>query len=179
MRREVCEFRWLHIRYEEVRDLLRDRLVALLRPAATAGSRRGDETLSTLAADLGGLHLERDIAVEVGRYEELGPPFPIVRYPVRWHDAAHPGLYPIMEGVLEAYPITGNRTQISVQGGYRPPLGPVGAAVDVLVLHRVADSAVEHFLEAFTQRVEAAWHDGRRDPPTPPRALSEPERTGG
>jgi hypothetical protein len=128
--------------------------------------------MTTIDAEVAGRRIERDVIVAIGPFTEMGPPLPILKVSLRWHAVDHPKLYPIMDGVLEAYPISGDRTQISLQGHYQPPLGRLGEALDTVALHHIAESSVEHFLETIAGRIREI-HD--RDAERPPAPLVEPE----
>ncbi len=155
MRREVCEFRWVEIPYAQVARLLADQAAELLRPAAASAARAGGT--ATLEVEYHGRRVAREVVLDLGQPDVRGAPFPIVRVPVSWHAAARPGLYPRMDGQLEAYPIGGGVTQLSFQGTYRPPLGAVGEAADSLLLHRVAEQSVDRFLRVVAQRLRHTW----------------------
>ena len=160
VKRELCEFRWLHIPYEAAADLLRKRSVELIGPAAEAGAHHARELLK-LDAEIAGRHVERIVELEVGEANEATGAFPILRLPIRWHAAEHSGLFPVMDGQLEAYPIDPERTQVSFQGEYEPPFGIIGEALDAMFLHRVAEESVQRFLRTVAQRLRHAWLDER------------------
>ena len=160
MKRELCEFRWLHIPYDAAAELLRNRPHEVIGPAAEAGAHHATELLQ-LDAEIGGRHVERMIELEVGDPDEASGAFPIVRLPIKWHAAEHSGLFPVMDGQLEAYPIDAERTQVSFQGEYQPPFGVVGEALDAMFLHRVAEESVQRFLRSVAQRLRHAWLDQR------------------
>ena len=173
VKHEVCEFRWLRIPYERVRTLLLTGAVDLLEPAASAGLAHSREVLTTLDAEVAGLHLEREVSISLGGFLDIGDPLPILKMPLQWHAANHPELYPVMDGTLEAYPISGDRTQLSIQGHYRPPFGRLGTAIDKLILHRIAEAAVEHFLDQIAERIHAEVNGATVDTEELP--LIEPE----
>lgn len=157
MQRELCEFRWEHIPYADVVRLLRERGSDFISPASEAGARRAEQRIVTLRADLAQRRVERQVSVDIGEPDVTSGPFPIIRIPVRWQSVEHPQLFPIMDGQLEAYPITPDRTQMSFAGRYQPPLGVVGDALDAAFLHRVAEESVQRFLRSFAQRLRHAW----------------------
>ncbi len=175
MKREVCEFRWEHIPYPEVAALLRARGAELILPSGEAGARRAERRMATLYAEVGKRQVARDVIVDVGEPEESGGPFPIVRIPVSWRAAEHSELFPVMDGQLEAYPIAADRTQMSFQGNYRPPLGRLGDTIDGLFMHRVAEESVQRFLRSFAQRLRHAWLEQRSG--TPKRTRAQHQQT--
>ena len=162
MKRELCEFRWLHIPYDAAAELLRDHPIELIGPAAEAGAHHASELLR-LDAEIAGRHVARKVELELGDPSETTGAFPIVRLPIKWRAAEHSGLFPVMDGQLEAYPIDAERTQVSFQGEYEPPFGLVGEALDAMFLHRVAEESVQRFLRAVAQRLRHAWLGRRND----------------
>lgn len=155
MRREVCEFRWVEVPYAQAARLLADQAAELLRPAAASAARAAGT--ATLEVEYHGRRVTREVVLDLGQPRVTDAPLPIVRLPVSWHAAVRSGLYPRMDGQLEAYPIGGDITQLSFQGTYQPPLGAVGDAADSLLLHRVAEQSVARFLRVVAQRLRRAW----------------------
>lgn len=70
------------------------------------------------------------------------------------------GLFPVLDADLTLTPDGANRAHLELVGGYRPPLGPTGAALDRAIMGRIADATIRSLLE----RVAAAI----TDPPTGP-----------
>ncbi len=67
---------------------------------------------------------------------------------LRW-EAAGPGggLLPVLDADLTLAPVAESVTTLQLAGSYRPPLGKVGAALDRVVLRRVAVATIRGFLE--------------------------------
>lgn len=65
---------------------------------------------------------------------------------LRW-EASGPGggLFPVLDADLRLSP-DGDGSVLTLAGAYRPPLGPLGQALDRALLHRVATAAVRSFL---------------------------------
>jgi hypothetical protein len=79
------------------------------------------------------------------------------RLSLRWEDAHHPHLFPVLEAVLELAPLKSGRhqiTQIGIVGHYRPPFGVMGGLADRLAGEAVAEESVARFLEDVSRRVE-------------------------
>lgn len=167
MKTEVCEFRWLDVPYRRVRAVVLDNPPALIRPAAAGAVRHSGELLTTLGVEVAGHQVERQVEIALGEPVDLGAPLPIVKLPMRWHSAHHPDLFPVMDGVLEIYPISGDRTQLSMQGRYEPPFGRIGELLDGGLLHRVADGSVERFLDEIADAIlrSVTGNNGRAQPP--------------
>ncbi len=67
---------------------------------------------------------------------------------LRW-EAAGPGggLFPVLDADLTLAPVTDAETTLRLAGSYRPPLGKVGAMLDLVALRRVAVATLRGFLE--------------------------------
>ena len=65
---------------------------------------------------------------------------------LRW-EATGPGggLFPVLDADLRLAP-DGDGSVLTLAGAYRPPLGPLGQALDRALLHRVATATVRSFL---------------------------------
>jgi hypothetical protein len=65
---------------------------------------------------------------------------------LRW-EATGPGggLFPVLDADLRLAP-DGDGSVLTLAGAYRPPLGPLGQALDRALLHRVAATTVRSFL---------------------------------
>src|ERR1700744_1832964 len=55
------------------------------------------------------------------------------------------GLFPVLAADLRLGPAGDQVTRLTIAGAYRPPLGPLGEALDRVILHRVADATIRHF----------------------------------
>jgi hypothetical protein len=74
---------------------------------------------------------------------EVGEPAPTERF------------LPSFDGELGLHLQRGGRITLILDGRYRPPGGALGAAADVALLHRVARSTTERFLEDVAARLAA------------------------
>ena len=76
---------------------------------------------------------------------------------LEWTDAAHPHLFPQLEGTLEIAPVPHDGTpftQIGILARYRPPLGPLGAIGDRLVGADITDAALTALLDELADAVD-------------------------
>jgi hypothetical protein len=82
---------------------------------------------------------------------------------LRW-EARGPGgrLFPVLDADLMLTPAGENGALLTLAGAYRPPLGSLGAELDRLILHRVAEATIRNFLE----RVVTALADPTAADPT-------------
>ena len=65
---------------------------------------------------------------------------------IRW-EATGPGarLFPVLDADLRLASARDQVTLLTVAGVYRPPLGPLGEALDRVILHQVADATIRNF----------------------------------
>jgi hypothetical protein len=76
---------------------------------------------------------------------------------LEWTDAAHPHLFPQLEGTLEIVPVPHDGTpftQIGILARYRPPLGPLGAIGDRLVGAEITDAALTGWLDELADAAD-------------------------
>jgi hypothetical protein len=66
---------------------------------------------------------------------------------LRW-EVRGPGgrLFPVLDADLTLTPAGENAASLTLAGAYRPPLGGLGAGLDRLILHRVAEATIRNFL---------------------------------
>ena len=66
---------------------------------------------------------------------------------IRW-EATGPGgrLFPVLDADIRLAPAGERASLLTIAGSYRPPLGPLGEALDRAVLHRVAAATIRSFL---------------------------------
>jgi hypothetical protein len=70
-----------------------------------------------------------------------------VRIPLNWEATGTPGLFPRMDADLVLAAVGPELTHLEFRGTYRPPLGPIGRALDRALLHRVAEASVKGFVD--------------------------------
>jgi hypothetical protein len=70
-----------------------------------------------------------------------------VRIPLTWEATGTPGLFPRMDADLVLAAVGPELTHLEFRGTYRPPLGPIGRALDRALLHRVAEASVKSFVD--------------------------------
>jgi hypothetical protein len=76
---------------------------------------------------------------------------------LRWEDAGHPGLFPVLEARLELTPVAfglAPATHVGLVGRYRPPFGAFGGVADRLFGADVVDDSVGTFVEDLARRLE-------------------------
>jgi hypothetical protein len=101
-----------------------------------------------------GVDIRRNVRITIGEME-VWPRG--ARLPLRWEDAGQPGIFPVLDAVLEFSPVRSgahDMTQMTLFGHYQPPLGLVGDLADDVAGHRVVVESVEEFLDGLASRLE-------------------------
>jgi hypothetical protein len=124
-----------------VSEALTEDVEEILRRATTSA---GDHDDATLHAHVGPIDLAAGVAIEIGPMDETPLPSgrPALRIPIKWTATKAARAFPMMQAELTVYPLTATETQLELVGSYEPPLGPVGAALDAALLHRIAEVSV-------------------------------------
>ncbi len=152
MQRDVFHFQAVRVPFGVAHSCIRDEPHVLFGPFDHTA-----EIETLLDIELGGLVFGADVVVDIGDFEDSEGPLPVVRRSFSWRAADHAGLFPVLEGELEAYPLTAGETQLTFTCRYRPPMYVVGAAVDAVYLHRVAEGCIDRFFDRLVDRFETTW----------------------
>lgn len=147
--REFRAFDYVNRPYEQVRDALLADADAIFRAATQAAASRAHEVASGLHVNIGGLEIGAEIEITINEAEEkpgAGAWDVRTRLQLDWEAAKNPRLFPEMSGELDVYPLSAKETQLDFGGTYSPPFGPLGGAIDSLVLHRVAEASIHRFV---------------------------------
>ncbi len=75
--------------------------------------------------------------------------------PLTWKATWAEGLFPVLEADLEIAALGAERTQLSISGRYRPPLGAIGRVLDRALLHRVAEATIKDFLDGVGEALRS------------------------
>lgn len=120
---------------------------------AEGAYRRGER----LAVGPGGPALTASVELDVGE-----PVYgtDIVTIPFAWRATGAAWLFPHMEAELVLSPITPTLTHLTFRGRYRPPLQIVGAVLDKLAMHRIAEATVRSFLERLAEALTGGHRVG-------------------
>ena len=63
------------------------------------------------------------------------------------------GLFPVLDADLTVAPAGDRGTVLRMSGAYRPPLGPLGEALDRTILRRVAAATIRSFLARVAAQI--------------------------
>jgi hypothetical protein len=76
--------------------------------------------------------------------------------PIRWRPRQFSQLLPAIEADLVATELDDSYSRLGFSGRYRAPLGEVGASLDRMAMHRVAESTVRQFLHDVEQALSVS-----------------------
>lgn len=79
----------------------------------------------------------------------------VTTIPVLWEATGARALFPRLDGSLEVSPLGEAMTQLTLFARYDPPFGKIGAGMDRLVLHHLAEHTVRAFLRDVAQHLRA------------------------
>jgi hypothetical protein len=141
--------------YERVSSVLRLDAIGVFQRATASATARARALVSTMRATVGPVELGADVVVRVTSVEEApdAPRGPRTRLRLAWKASQHPELFPTMEATLDVYALGPSETQLDFHGEYHPPFGVVGAVIDAIIGHRVAEAAVHRFVEEIAERL--------------------------
>jgi hypothetical protein len=107
-----------------------------------------------LDLDVAGLHLVKDVCFRVTEFADVPGPLTMGRIRLSWEPVDHQDIYPTVTADLEIEPIDDRRTMVSLLASYQPPLGRIGAVVDRVAMHRLAESALRRFFEGLLVEIK-------------------------
>jgi hypothetical protein len=161
MERTIEASRTVHASVDAVSRLLTG-------PESVLGRRqpRTGRAQSSYRADLqvelgGGSSVRERVTIHCAR--QLGSPEHHVRWHIAWEPVGSARVLPSFRGELEATE-AGEDTVLRLVGRYRPPLGALGAAGDMLIGHRVARRTLECLLAGIAERIDSRSGLGERSP---------------
>ena len=107
--------------------------------------------------------LGKTVAVHLG--EPAGTDGDLV-LPLIWEATGPLGLFPRLEGRLQLAALDPERSELTLSGNYRPPLGRAGQVLDEALLARVARAGLRSFLRRIARVLEEE-EAGRAAPAEP------------
>lgn len=149
---------------ERIRDLLLEATGTPPEPSAVDGS-----FALRLDGSMAGLRTTKHVRARTEVAEVVGN---LTRIGLSWR--AEPGgpAFPAFEGAVELEPQSSQHARFAIVGAYRVPLGPVGAALDGLTLHTVAERTLQSLVERVSDGLERLTTGGE-----PPRYSAVPALT--
>jgi len=151
-------YRYVERSYEDVAARLRPDPLDLLQRATTSASARAKSLATSLRVEVAGLEICVDVRLYVRRVRDRnddGRASPGLCLDISWEALNNPGLFPSMLAELSVWPVSACETQIDFKGAYWTPMGPLGAAIDAALGHRIAEAAVHRFLEDLVEQLRS------------------------
>ena len=161
-RKELHSYDYATMPYEEVRAILRGNALALFQRATLTALERAKLVGAALRTRLGPVEIGVEVDIRIVRVTEeisaLGERS--LRVELAWTAAERSSLFPSMQATLIAQPLSSGETHLELEGRYQPPLGAVGAVLDALIGHRIAEASVQRFVQDIAKRLNDD-HAGR------------------
>jgi hypothetical protein len=136
--------------YERVASRLREAPGDLLQRATATASGRAASVAASLRVSIIAFDVAvnvRLLACAVREISSSSSGAPELKLELAWTSCHTPELFPPMLAELSTSRLDSGFTRLEFRGSYWPPLGPVGAALDAAVGHRVAAASIEHLLD--------------------------------
>lgn len=111
------------------------------------------QSTSELRVEEAGQRVVRRVRVTLGTVQRFDHSASL---PVEWEAAQNPQLYPRLNGDLRVEEREPGRVQVRFDARYVPPAGRLGAAVDRILMGRVARASVGDFFDRLTTRLAGA-----------------------
>ena len=147
--RQIRSYDYVNHPYDRVRDTLKQNALEVFQAATKAAASRAESVAAELHVDFAGVGVKADINIVVKGIEETQPDGIVsasTKLLLEWEAANLPRLFPLMQGELSVYPLTGTETQLDFSGTYEPPLGAVGKTMNAIAGHRIAEVSVHRFV---------------------------------
>jgi hypothetical protein len=129
-------------RIEEIRAHLED--------WADVAYREGEELHATVGPAVRGFAKKVRLDIGAAEIRRAG-----VVYPVSWTAVGASGLFPGLTADLVLSHVGKERTKLSLEGTYEPPLGPLGRALDRTLFRNVAESTIQDWVDRVAAAVSS------------------------
>lgn len=145
-RRTLSTYEYVDVPYDDVILLLAEDAAGVVQAATDSAVSHAEDVVGRLTVEVAGFEVGRDVTIEVGEFHPVA--LMQVEVPLRWKAQDSEALFPSMDATLAVrmMPLDIQRTQLVLDGSYQVPLGPVGAAIDDVAGHHVAEAAVHRFV---------------------------------
>lgn len=118
--------------------------------SADIAYRHGEEMLARIGSGEG--KVAKTVRLELG---EPSKGRSRTTLPLSWWATGTPFLFPTMDGELALAAMGPELAQLVLQGTYKPPIGPVGRALDKVLFHRFAEASVKDFVDRVAAGITA------------------------
>ncbi len=157
--RSIRVYDYVNQPFERVRAALLNDPRGIFGRATKVATERAQVVAGGLRVKLAGIEIGTDIQIDVlGSYDHdlaKGTVSKGTRLDLQWKAIHAPGLFPTMRAALDLYPISATETQLDLAGVYDPPLGALGAVLDALIGHRIAEACVHQFIADVAEHLRA------------------------
>lgn len=145
MARQLHCYAYVEAPWDQISRLLAEDSSSVLQHATSDAASQAGQLSRTLKLEVAGFELARDVTIEVGQFSPRELTRSVV--PLRWHAEHGRMLFPYLAADLEVFALSLDPplTQLTITGSYEPPLGLLGAGVDRLLLHRLAEATIHRF----------------------------------
>ena len=117
---------------------------------ADVAYRDGEELRARVGPNRGSLAKEVRLEIGIAEIHRAG-----LVYPIRWSATGAGVLFPVLNADLKLAHVGSDQTTISLEGTYEPPLGPLGRAVDRIMLRKVADATIKAWVDRLAEGITA------------------------
>ena len=144
-RKPIRSYDYVNHPFEKVKDQLKKDPLQIFQKATTSAAKRGHDVAAELHVNLAGIEIGKDITISIkevkeGEKKPLSPPNLSIL--LEWSASKNTLFFPVMEGRLTAYPLTGSETQLDFEGEYEVPLGVLGGVIDSVVGRGIAEASI-------------------------------------
>ena len=117
---------------------------------ADVAYREGEELRARVGPGAGSVAKEVRLEIGIAEIHRSG-----LIYPVGWSATGAERLFPRLSAELSLSHVGRDRTKITLDGTYQPPLGTLGKAVDRVLLRGVAESTVKTWIDRMAAALTA------------------------
>jgi len=143
--------------YERVSEVLVLGAVGIFQRATSSAAARATSIVSKLRVTVGHVEIAKDVVIKVLHVNRNAHAPKLAEaattLELEWHASTDQVLFPAMHATLAVYPLSSTESQLELVGHYDPPGGTLGALVDRLALHRIAEAVAHRFLDDVASRL--------------------------
>lgn len=154
MSRLIYTYAYAKVAFDDAIALLAGDPERLLQDATDVSAADADSVVANLHVSIAGHDIDRDVTIELGEFD----PVEVLRsvVPVRWRATRGHLWFPTMDATLEitALSLRPPLVQVTLAGSYEPPLGTLGAVLDAVAAHRIAEATAHTFVNEVARRLE-------------------------
>lgn len=104
--------------------------------------------ISVFVSEVFGLEVGHRVRVVPGDLVVVERPIHVAALPFTIEASPESAWFPVFEGEIEVTATSDCGIHLALEGEYHPPGGLVGAIADRVLLHRLAEDAIDHFFES-------------------------------